>query len=63
MAAKADLENWPDVMKKLDDNPPIGWYLGKRWYGERPNSWRALAPMLTGQTFEAQREPQSTRSR
>ncbi len=57
MAAKIDgRENQADVYKTLESHPPDGWQTGRRWYGERPNVWRPLAPVLTGATFDEQRE-------
>lgn len=57
MAAKADhLENWPNVSRNLEARPPEGWYVGKKWYGERPNIWRPLPPLIEGLTFEGQRD-------
>lgn len=57
MAAKVENnDDWPEIAKRLEANPPEGWYLGKRWYGERPNIWRPLAPLLATPTFDGQRE-------
>lgn len=57
MAVQADqAENWPRVAAALEANPPADWTTGKRWYGERPSVWRPLAPLLTGESFEKQRE-------
>jgi hypothetical protein len=57
MAMKADhLENGAEVTRRLEQNPPDGWMVGQRWYGERPNISRPLAPLLVGRPFEEQRQ-------
>jgi hypothetical protein len=57
MAVQADqIDDWLRVAAALETSPPPGWNAGKRWYGERPNVWRPLGPLLTGGTFDEQRE-------
>jgi hypothetical protein len=56
MAAKVFGEDQQAVYKKLNANPPSGWYPGPPWYGERPQVWRPLAPILNASTFDEQRE-------
>ena len=56
MAAKVEGDNAAEVHRALEQDPPTNWYVGKRWYGERPNVWRPLAPLLQASTFEEQRE-------
>ena len=57
MAAKVEhADDWPQLMKQLESSPPPGWYVGKRWYGERPNIWRPLALLLVAPTFDGQRD-------
>lgn len=56
MAVQANhVEDWPHLKVALEANPPAGWSTGKRWH-ERPNFWRPLAPLLTAESFEEQRE-------
>jgi hypothetical protein len=50
MAAKVGGEGQQAAYKKLNADPPSGWYTGPPWYGERPNVWRT--PIL-----EASRGP------
>jgi hypothetical protein len=50
------LAEWPRIAARLEANPPEGWTTGTRWYGERPNVWMPLSPLLVGRTFDDQRE-------
>ena len=56
MAAEIWGEDRQAARKKLNANPPSGWYPGPPWYGQRPAVWRPLAPILKASTFDEQRE-------
>jgi hypothetical protein len=58
LAAKVEhVDDWPRVVKALEENPPDGWARGNRWWGERPSIWRPLPQLLAdASTVDEQRE-------
>ncbi len=56
MAAKVEGEGQQSAYQKLNADTPSGWYPCPPWYGERPQVWRPLAPILEALTFDEQRE-------
>jgi hypothetical protein len=57
MAAKVFGEGQQEAHKKLNADPPSGWYPEPTWWRERPYVWCPLPPILDeASTFDEQRE-------
>ena len=56
MAAEIGGENEQAAHAKLEAAPPVGWYIGPRWYSKRPQAWRPLAPILEATSVDEQRD-------